>query len=324
MPLLLTEKDVTQLLTMSEAMDAVEASFGALISGDGTVNQPRSRFFLPRGIFHHMAAAVPGQGVMGTKTYTSYGGENRFYVQLFSTDTGELLAIIEANCLGQIRTGAATGVAAKYMAREDVHIASLLGAGWQAEAQAEAVFLARPNLREFQVFSRDFTRRERFCQKMTRRLGIRFTPMASAEEAARGTQIIVTVTTAREPILSGAWLSPGDFVSAVGANRLTAREIDDEVISRADRVVVDDIAQAQGEAAELIFAYERRKLNWGRVKPLAEVVARQIPGRASEEEITLFKSLGVALEDVAVAAVVYEKARAQGIGRELNPDVKPA
>jgi ornithine cyclodeaminase/alanine dehydrogenase-like protein (mu-crystallin family) len=236
---------------------------------------------------------------------------------LFSSDTGDLLALIEGNKLGQIRTGAATGVAAKYMAREDAHSASLLGAGWQARAQAEAVLLACPHIREFHVFSREFAPRERFCQQMTRALNVRFTPMSSAEEAARGTEIIICATTAREPILRADWLSPGDFVAAVGANRLTAREIEEDVVSRADVVVVDDVLQARTEAAELIYAYERRKFSWERARPLAAIVSGREPGRTSPDDITLFKSLGVALEDMAVGALVYEKARATGVGRDL-------
>jgi ornithine cyclodeaminase/alanine dehydrogenase-like protein (mu-crystallin family) len=317
MPLFISEDDVTGLITMAEAMDAVEGAFKALGAGDGTANQPRGRFFLPHGVMHHMAAALPGKGVMGTKTYTSFGYETRFYVMLFSSDTGELLTLMEANKLGQIRTGAATGVAARYMARQDAHFASLLGAGLQARAQAEAVLLACPHLREFHVFSREFAPRERFCQQMTRALNVRFTPMSSAEEAARGTEIIICATTAREPILRGDWLSPGDFVAAVGANRLSAREIEEDVVGRADIVVVDDVSQARTESAELIYAYERRKFSWEKARPLAAIVSGRERGRTSPEDITLFKSLGIALEDVAVGALVYEKAKAKGVGREI-------
>ena len=201
MALLLTENDVTRLLTMPEAMTAVEQAFAALGSGDGTANHPRARFYLPHGILHHMAATLPDKGVMGPKTYTSFAGTTRFYIQLFSSDSGELLALIEGNRLGQMRTGAATGVAAKFMAREDATMASLIGAGWQAEAQAEAIVAACPHLREFQVYSRHYVPRERFCQKMTRKLSVRFTPFDSAEAAVRGTQVIVTATTAREPVV---------------------------------------------------------------------------------------------------------------------------
>jgi alanine dehydrogenase len=318
MALLLTENDVTRLLTMPEAIAAVESAFAALGTGDGTANHPRQRFFLPHGVLHHMAATLPGKGVMGTKVYTSFAEGTRFYVMLFSSDSGELLALIEGNRLGQMRTGATTGVAAKYMANEDVTTASLIGAGWQAEAQAEAIVTARPHLREIHVYSRHYVPRERFCQKMTRKLSVRFTPFDSAEAAVRGTQVVLTATTARDPVVFADWLSPGDFVAAVGANRLTAREVDEEVLARAAVVAVDDLTQAKSEAAELIFAYERRRFNWDQAVTLGEVVSGWRPGRTSPGDITFFKSLGVALEDIAVAALVYEKAKAEGVGSELT------
>jgi ornithine cyclodeaminase/alanine dehydrogenase-like protein (mu-crystallin family) len=317
MALLLTENDVTRLLTMPEAIEAVEAAFAELGTGKGTANHPRQRFFLPHGVLHHMAATLPGKGYMGTKTYTSFPDGTRFYVMLFSSNSGELLALIEGNRLGQVRTGATTGVAAKYMARDDVTLASLIGAGWQAEAQAEALVAVRPHIREFQVYSRHYVPRERFCQKMTRKLSVRFTPFDSAEAAVRGTQVVITATTAREPVVFADWLSPGDFVAAVGANRLTAREVDEEVLARSAVVAVDDLTQAKTEAAELIFANERRRFNWDQAVALSEVVSGWRPGRTDPEDITFFKSLGVAIEDVAVAALVYEKAKAQGVGAEL-------
>jgi len=299
---------------MDEAIRAVEEGFAMLGSGDGTVTQPRSRFFLPHGVLHHMAATLPGKGVMGTKTYTSFADATRFFIMLYSSESGELLALIEGDKLGQIRTGAATGVAAKYMARPDATKVALLGAGWQAEAQAEAILAVCPHIHEFQVYSRNFVPRERFCQKMTRKLNIRFTPMDSAEGAVRTTQIIVCATTARDPILFADWLQEGDFVAAVGANRLTAREVDERVIEKANVVVVDDPVQARSEAAELIYAYERRRMNWDSVVPLADIVAGRREGRNSPVDLTFFKSLGIALEDVAVAAAVYEKAKAEGVG----------
>ncbi|MBC8102812.1 MAG: ornithine cyclodeaminase family protein [Cytophagales bacterium] len=317
MPLYLTEPEVKRLITMPEAIAAVEAAFADQGAGRGAQNQARSRFFLPQGVLHTMSAALPSKGVMGTKTYTSFGTETRFWVMLYSAEDGSLLAMIEGDRLGQIRTGAATGVAARHLAREDATMASLFGTGWQAETQAEALLVARPNLREVQVHSRDAHNRETFCRKMTARLGIRFSPFGSAEEAARTTQILITATSAREPILRGEWLSPGDFVAAVGANRFTAREIDETVVARADRVVVDDLDQARLEAAELIYAYERRKWSWASAVSLAQVVAGPGPARRSGDEILVFKSLGIALEDVAVAQVVYENARSLGLGREL-------
>lgn len=327
-PLFLCENDVAGLLTMPEAIAAVEAAFRDQAHGLAS-NHPRERFFLPGGVMHHMAAAWPARtsgssggssgGVMGTKTYTSFAQRGtRFWVQLFSAGTGDLLAVIEADRLGQIRTGAATGVAAKYFARPDATAAALLGTGWQARSQAQALVAVLPNLQPICVYGRDAERRLVFCREMSDALGVPVLPAQSVEDALPGCQIVVCATTARDPILHGReHLSPGLFVAAVGANRMTAREIDEQVVGRADVVCVDDLAQARTEAAELVFAHEKRRFVWEGARPLAAVVAGHAPGRTNNEQITLFKSLGIALEDVAVAAVVYEKARAQNVGRAL-------
>ncbi len=320
MPLLISEDDVSGLLTMPEAMNVVEAAFFAQAQGAAS-NQPRGRFFLPGGVFHHMAAALlPGQasgGVVGTKTYTSFPGGTRFWVQLFSAENGDLLAIIEADRLGQMRTGAATGVAARFMARADAETAAILGTGWQARSQAAAIAVARPGLQKIRAWGRDAGRREAFCREISETLGRSVVPAGSVEEAVEGASIVACITAAREPILKGEWLAPGAFVAAAGANRITAREINEEAVARAAVIVVDDVAQARTEAAELIFAHEKRRFTWERAHPLAAVVSGQTPGRTGPDDITLFKSLGIALEDMAVAALVYEKARAQGVGRPL-------
>lgn len=317
MTLLLTEENVEDVITMPDTIHAVEEAFAAMATGGG-MNHPRERFFLPNGVMHHMAAALPAKGYMGTKTYSSFRIGTRFFVQLFSSETGELLAFIEADKLGQMRTGAATGVAAKYMALENADSATIFGTGWQAEAQAEAILAVRPSIRQVRVYSRDPFHRDEFCREMTRRTNIHFGACDSAEEAARETQIIICATTATEPFFKGEWLSPGDFIAAVGANRLTAQEVDGKTISLTDIIAVDDYSQAQSEAAELILAHERRHLAWERVLPLAAIVSGRASGRENPEQITLFKSLGVAIEDIAVAALVYEKAKAQGIGQEIR------
>lgn len=305
---------------MPDAINAVHAAFVAQARGAAS-NHPRERFFVPSGVLHHMAAAWPGRpggGVMGTKTYTSFATGTRFWVQLFSADTGDLLALIEADRLGQMRTGAATGVAARHLARKDATTAALLGTGGQARTQAGALGAVCPALQRIVAFGRDEGRQRTFCREMTDALNVPVVPAQSVEEAVRSAQVVVCATTAREPILWGKdHLAPGMFVAAVGANRMTAREIDEEVVGRADVIVVDDAAQAKAEAAELVFAHERRKFSWEKARSLASVVAGHTPGRTNDDEIILFKSLGVALEDVAVAALVYENARAANVGRSL-------
>lgn len=316
MPLFLTEDDVASVLTMPDAIAALETAFAAQAQADA-LNLPRQRFYLPNGDLHSMAAALPALGVLGTKTYTSFADGTRFYVELYSAETGELLAFLEGNRLGQVRTGAATGVAIKHMALTETPTAALFGTGFQAETQAEALVATLPNLREIQVYGRDVARRLEFCRRMTALLNVRCTPKESPEATVRNAKVIVTATSAREPILRGTWLTPGDFVAAVGANRLSARELDEDTVARASVVAVDDVSQAQTEAAELLFAYERRKFLWKRAIPLSAIVIGRAKGRPDKDAITLFKSLGVALEDIAVASVVYEKAKAMGLGRQL-------
>lgn len=316
MPLFLTEDDVSSVLTMPDAIAALETAFAAQAQADA-INLPRQHFYLPTGEMHSMAAALPALGVLGTKTYTSFREGLRFYVELYSCETGELLAFLEGGRLGQVRTGAATGVAIKHMALTDTSVAALFGTGFQAETQAEALAATLPNLREIQVYGRDVSRRMEFCQRMTAQLNVRCTPKESPEATVRNAKVIITATSAREPILRGSWLTAGDFVAAIGSNRLSTREIDEDTAARASVVVVDDVSQAQTEAAELLFAYERRRFLWKRAIPLSAVVIGRAKGRPDKDAITLFKSLGVALEDIAVAGVVYEKAKALGLGRQL-------
>jgi alanine dehydrogenase len=314
--LFLTEKDVSSLLTMDMALDVVEEAFRLQAEGKAT-NNPRSRMRLPGGAFHFMAAAAPGLGVMGLKAYAiSQNAQPRFYVHLSSADTGELLAIIEASRLGQVRTGAASGVATRHMARKDASTVGIIGCGYQAHTQLEAVCRVR-EIRAARVFSRTPEHRERFASEMSVRLGIAVTAVDSAEVCVRGSEIVITVTSSSTPVLSGEWLSPGAHVNAVGANHWLRRELDDEAVRRANVVVADDIEQAKIECGDLIYPIERGILRWEQVHSLSDVVAGRAMGRANEGDITLFESQGLALEDIAVGIRVYRLARERGIGREL-------
>lgn len=314
MPLFLTEADVTRLLTMDATLAAVGSAFQDLARNQAG-NHPRQRFFLPEGVLHHMAAHWIGRGVMGTKTYASYSDGTRFYVQLFDAHSGELLCYLEANRLGQLRTGAATGIAARYLAPEDATVAALIGTGFQAETQAEALVKVRPGLRHLRVFGRDVVRRREFCMLMTSRLSIHCEPVDSVEAAVRGAPIVALATSAREPILKGEWLHDDAFVAAVGANRLSAREIDEATVARAALTAVDDVNQARVESAELIAANERRRFFWENLMPLSAIVAGRV--KRPPHGITLFKSLGIGLEDIAAASAVYDAAKAEGVGRSL-------
>jgi ornithine cyclodeaminase/alanine dehydrogenase-like protein (mu-crystallin family) len=316
MPLLLTESDVAVLLTVEDCIGALEAAFRAQAAGKA-VNHPRRRIHAPDGTFHTMEAADLAAGRMAIKTYASFRSGARFLVLLHDANTGELLALIEADRLGQIRTGAATGVATRHLAREDASTLGLIGAGWQAETQALAVAAVRP-LREVRVFSRDPERRETFAKRLSDQIGVPVEPVATAEAAATGAEVILTATTSRTPVLLGEWLAPGTHINVVGANALTRAEVDIAGVKRADRVVVDSLEQCRMEAGDLLAAVEARRFRWEQARELYEVVAGRWPGREGADEITLFKSVGIALEDVAAASLVYDRARERGLGTETG------
>jgi len=303
-PLLIREAQVREVLTMPRAIDALEAAFRDWAHGRAT-NQSRQRVYTPQGALHLMGAAWHSKGYIGYKAYFSFPAGTRFHIVLASAHTGEMLALLEADWLGRIRTGAASGLATKYLAREDAATVAILGAGAQAETQLQAVCAVRPIQRAV-VFSRTPETRAAFAERMTAQLGVPVQPAESVEQAVAEADVICTITSAREPIMQGAWLKPGMHLNAAGANTLARRELDTFAVGRCERIFVDDPAQARTEAAELIVPIELRRLSWERVHPLAHLVGGLLPPRQSPEEITLFKSLGIALEDVAAAAVVYE------------------
>jgi ornithine cyclodeaminase/alanine dehydrogenase-like protein (mu-crystallin family) len=267
-------------------------------------------------MLHLMAAALPGAGVMGFKAYTTFPGRVRFHFLLYDAQTGELLAVMEADRLGQRRTGAASGVATKHLARADAAVVALIGAGWQAESQLEAVCAARPP-REVRVFSRDAARRQTFSERMSAALQREIRPVASAREAVEGADVVITATSAHTPVFDGEWLKPGTHVNAMGSNSLLKREIDLTTVRRSDVIVVDARDHVALESGDLLEPLERGIIYPEALRELGEVVAGRCAGRASPEQITLFKSHGLALEDVAVAARVYEAARAAGAGQPL-------
>lgn len=314
--LFLTEDDVLALFPMKVALERVEASFKA--QGERTaVNMPRTRLFLPDVSLHYMAAALPGEGLLGMKIYTVSRGSFRFVVLLFEAGRGELLALIEADHLGRIRTGAASGVATKYLSRADAETAGVIGSGRQARTQLEAVARVR-KIRSVRVFSPDEARRSQFAREMSERLRIEVEPVESAEAAARFGDVMITATTAREPVLKGEWLKPGAHVNAIGANMENRREVDDGLLHRASVIAVDSLAQARIESGDLIQGFSASPREWDRVTEMWAIIAGERPGRKSSEDVTLFKSAGIALWDVAAAGAIYRQAIELGLGKEIS------
>lgn len=315
MALFLTERDVEEMLTMDMALAAVEAAHLAHARGRA-VDVPRQRTRIPTAALHILQGALLDDGVFGYKAYTTSRAGARFLVHLFEAATGSLLAVIEADRLGMMRTGAAGGIAAKWLAREDAAEAGIFGAGWQAQGQLEALCRVRP-IRRIKVFSRDEEKRQQFCESESRRLGVEVMPVKTADQAVRGSDVVVTITSATTPLFAGDSLEAGAHVTAAGSNALIRREIDEKTVQRAARVCVDSRATALREAGDLLPALEKGRLAEGQMVELGEVIAGIRPGRTAREEITLFESQGMAIQDLAVAKHLLALARTQGRGLEL-------
>jgi len=316
MTLLLTESDVRALLTMPIALDAVEESLREQGNGE-LVLQPRHRIKLPDGaLLNYMAAGDSVHGYIGMKIYTVVHGVARFVVPLFSSLTGEMAALIEADALGQIRTGAASGVATKYLANPDARTAAVIGTGYQARTQLEAVAAVR-RLERVRAFGRDPGRRAKFCAEMSERIGVAVEPAKSGEEAVLGAEIVITATSATQIVFEGDWLVPGMHVVAMGTNWPQKRELDAAAVNRADLIVVDSIEQSKIEAGDLIQAFGNDESRWKTVTELAQIVAGKAAGRSSASQITLFKSNGIATWDLAVATRIYATAVERGMGKPI-------
>jgi alanine dehydrogenase len=316
MTLHISEAEVRAVLTMPMAIDAVEAISRKQATGEVVVH-PRRRFELPGGrFFHYMAAADYTAGYLAMKQYTFVRGELRFLVPLYEIASGELVSLIEADYLGQLRTGAASAVATRVLAQPNTRSCVVIGTGGQAHTQLEAIASIR-RLESVKAYGRNAQRRAAFCAEMTERIGVPVHAAATASEAVRGAGIVCTATTASHAVLSGADLAAGMHINAIGANHAHKRELDDEAIASADVIVVDSVEQSRQEAGDLILAFKGDESCWTGVKRLSDVVAKKTSGRTSDSEVTLFKSNGIASWDLAVAMKVYELARQRNLGRQL-------
>jgi len=314
--LLLTEDDVRQLLTMEMALEAVEDGLRKMAL-DEAVNVPRARTQTDHAMQHVMSAAAKSLGVMGYKAYATGRKGANFHVGLFDGKTGALQALMQADYLGQMRTGAASGVATEYMARMDASEVGLFGAGKQARTQLIAVCKVR-KIRRVQVYSLNEERRRQFAEEMSRVCDTEIEPVPRPEMAAEDKDIIITATTSREPVVNGHWIAEGTHLNAIGSNFITKAEIDAVGVRRCESIVVDSKDQARLEAGDFVQPLEDGSIHWADIHELGQVIVGRYTGRAHPQDVTLFKSLGIAIEDIAVAAKVYAKAVATGMGRKVD------
>ncbi len=314
MALFLTENDVKQVLTATMALEAVESAHRDLALGLAQ-DTPRARTRLPQTVLHILQGALPAQGVLGYKAYTSNRSGNRFLVHLFDAATGRLLALIEADYMGMIRTGAASGVAAKWLARQDAKVAGIFGAGWQAEGHVRAICAALP-LERVKVCSRRADKLAVFCGRMSEATGVAVVP-ASAEEAVRDSDLIGTVTTAAQPLFEAEWLAPGTHINAAGSNALIRQELSEATLKQAALIAVDAVPTALAEAGDLLPLLEKGRLHARQLVELGDIIVGKHKGRVSADQITIFESQGMAIQDIAVALRVLKAAREAGLGIEL-------
>jgi alanine dehydrogenase len=316
MALLLRERDVRSLLDMYANIMVLEQAFEALAQGNAN-NSLRTRIEQEKGVLHLLAAAVPSQGVVGFKTFTAFQSAMRSAVMLFSSADGRLLSIIEADFLGRMRSGATSGLATKYLARPNASVVGLIGAGKQAFAQVLGVCVVR-QIKAVNVFSRRLPECEQFCNELMKRLSIEVRPVPSASQAINDAEIVITATTSPEPVLPDDWLKNGSHINAIGSNWHNRRELELKTLQRSKVIVTDSKDQARIEAGDFIIPADSGEFDWSRVSDLADVVAGRGPKRESETDITLYKGVGIALEDVATAAHVYQLARERKIGEEID------
>jgi ornithine cyclodeaminase/alanine dehydrogenase-like protein (mu-crystallin family) len=314
-PLYITESEVESLFTMADAVEVVEQSFIARAKGEAH-NEPRRRLPTSSGAYNVMFATWPGHQTAGLKSYAGGRGGINFHVLLYDTAANSLSAVIEANRMGQIRTGAASGVATKFMARADAETVGIIGSGYQAETQLAAVAHVR-NVRSAKVYSRSEENRNRYADRMSTALNIEVMPVSSGEEAVEA-DVVATITSSQQPVLLGEWLQPGTHVNAAGNNSWLKREIDTRAIATCDIVAVDDVEQAKFECGELMRAAEVGRFSWDLAVPIHDIVRGRISGRDDDHQITLFESQGLALEDIAACERIVELARENGVGLPLK------
>jgi ornithine cyclodeaminase/alanine dehydrogenase-like protein (mu-crystallin family) len=309
MPLFLSEADIETLLGPADAVEAIEGSFRRLAEGEVEI-APRRRLTLRDGGLADMAAVDLGLDLAGAKLYSAFADGAAFVVCLFSAGTPDLLAVIEADQLGRLRTGAASGVAARHLARRGATTLGVVGCGSQAETQVACVRAGLPSIERVVAYCRTPSRLAEFCE----RVGAE--PAESHREVA-GQDVVVTITTSKDPVLRGEWLAPGTLVVAAGANHASRRELDNVVLERAAFVCCDWLEQARIESGDLIEPVGAGVLDWLEVHELHEVVAGQVQGRQADGDIVVFKSNGLAAWDVALGGEALRRARERGVGTLL-------
>ena len=309
------EAEVRQILTMPKAVELVERAFRDRAAGKA-FDVPRRRTLQPGGHLHVLQAAAPEINLIGFKAYYLKPEARTFFLHLINHQRGNQEGLIEADWLGRIRTGAATGVATNCLARKDASVVACFGTGRHAQTQLEGVAAVR-KLRDVRAFGRNRERQDNFCKTMAQKLSVNVRPVHSEAEALDGAHIVNVMTRSDQPLFDGKLLQPGQHINAAGSNALDRREIDLATIKRCNVIVVDSREVAKGECGDLLPAIEQGLLYWENIADLGEVLLGRKAGRTTDGEITLFESHGMAMQDVYAGRFVLDVARERGIGVDL-------
>ena len=310
------EATASKILNMDNALNLVEESFTTYAQGK-SFNMTRQRMRIRKGALHMLPGTVPYKNVIGFKAYTSFRAGLIFKVHLYDAENGNPLAIVDANEIGRLRTGAATGIATKYMAKKESNTAFIFGGGFQAEAQLEAVYKTS-NIKKAFVTTRKIENAQAFADKMSKSLGIEIIPTQNIENDLPQADIIITITTAVKPLFEHTMLNPnGVHINGAGSNALIRAEVPEKTIEAAEVIAVDSKDVAAIECGDILPSLEKGRLHWNEIVELGEITAGFRPGRVTENGITIFQSQGMGLQDIMCAEYIYRKAVAENLGKEL-------
>ncbi|MBL15741.1 MAG: hypothetical protein CL767_00945 [Chloroflexi bacterium] len=316
MTLFLKDEDVAQCVTMDAMLESIESMQRQY--GDGQAhNMTRRKIIAESGMLSVMGGGLFHQGLLGVKTYTVVKGAYSFQISLYDANTGELLLYTQANRLGQLRTGATTGVAVKHLANPAEATVAIIGTGGQAPTQLEAVSKVR-GIKKVKAFSRTQERREDFARRMTDAMGVEVTAANTNEDAVRDCDIVLCIAATMEPVVEGAWLKDGSTLIGAGPTTWRAREVDEVTFKRAGKLFVDSTEQAAIEAGDICSAVDKGIIQWSKVHELRHVVSGAVTGRDSEGQVVYAKIMGTGVADVAAAKLAYDSAKSQGLGTEMD------
>lgn len=312
----INEETAASILNMDKAIELTEESFKSYAEGKA-FSMVRQRMRIRKGALHMLPGAVPYKNVIGYKAYTSFRAGLIFKVHLYDAETGSPLAIVDANEIGRLRTGAATGIATKYMAKKDSKTAFVFGGGYQAEAQLEAV-AKTSNINKAYVATRSEESAVKFAEKMSKMLNINVEPSKNIESDLRNSDIIITITTSVKPLFDNSWLSEnGVHINAAGSNALIRAEIPEKTVENAEVLAVDSKEVAAVEGGDILPSLEKGRIHWNEISELGEIVAGYRKGRITENGITVFESHGMGLQDIMCAEYIYRTAVSNKLGIEL-------